>query len=584
MSEFRSDRGASLFMVALALLLLMGAAAIAIDLAAMRLDRSADQKVTDSAASAGALAALEGTGQDACVAALEYVAINSEGIGSIDTSGCGSMPLTCDPGNPQSVPVSTGRFDLTVWYPVDNPHDLMTSAQLGATAQPIDPDDGDACERVGVQMSAEHTSHFAQLIGFDSGTTTVHSVARAFDPGEDGPPLNLAVLDRTGCDALVATGAPGSGVFVEEIVDPDTGDIFPGVIVADSNGSAVTCSTAVIRMDGSNTAIQANGEPGCPDELPSGPGDGCGVIRVVADNPVPPCSTPACTAGGGNQPDPAPTKLDAPVTRAQIDYEYNCWPDYENPPATVLWASPALTGFDYQYIPGCTEGTASSIYDLIDFVGQAPSTPVGFQAWNGDLGLSCTIDSGDPDPPIPAGNIHVDCPHLILKRHAEFIGDVVFDGHVTVEGNSGHLDVRNSLGSPGWSFFRGGTLTKRGQASVTFDFTAVYMAQGSRVLMEAGTGSVIWRAPDSGEFDDLALWSDSTLVQRFAGQNFLRMVGVFFMPWAPAEYQGTSGQNQTQAQWVAHQLLTTGGAMLVVTPEFEFPFKVDATHRTTIIR
>ena len=56
------------------------------------------------------------------------------------------------------------------------------------------------------------------------------------------------------------------------------------------------------------------------------------------------------------------------------------------------------------------------------------------------------------------------------------------------------------------------------------------------------------------------------------------------MPWATAEYQGTSGQNQTDAQWVAHRLVATGGAALVVTPKFEFPFKVDTTPRTTLIR
>jgi hypothetical protein len=582
--RFRSDRGASMILVAMSLLLLLGASAIAVDLSAMRLDRSADQKVTDSAASAGALAVLEGTGQDGCVAALEYVAINAQEIGSVDTSDCATeFSSTCTPGEKMTVSAGS-RFQITVTYPVEHADPLMTSAQLGAPTQPLHPDDGEPCERVGVEMNATHTSLFAQLLGFDQGTTTVHSVARAFEPPPDGPPLNLAVLDRTGCDAIHVTGAPGSGVFVKAVVEPDSGDVFPGTIVADSNALSPLCSTAVINVEGSNVSLQADGPPGCPDELDTGPGDGCGSIQVVADNPTPPCSPPACTAGGGNQPDPAPAKRENPITRAQIDYEYNCWGDYENPPLSVQWASPPLVGIDQWYIEGCSTGTPAHIYNLINEVGPAPSTPSGFKTWTGDLGLDCTIETGDIGP--INEDVHVDCAHLVLKRHAQIIGNVVFDGHVTVEGSSGHLDIHNSLSTPGWAFFRGGTLTKKGRGILTFDYTTVYMAQGSKVLMEAtpGAGRITWRAPDSGRFDDLALWSDSSVTQRFAGQNQLTMVGVFFMPWATAEYQGSSGQNQTDAQWVAHRLLATGGAALVVTPKFEFPFKVDSVPRTTIIR
>ena len=106
-AKLRDDRGASLIMVAMSLMLLMGAAAIAIDLAALRLDRSADQKVTDSAASAGALAIYEtGSPQDACRTAMAYVAINSEEIGLPSPFDCDLLdfpfPQACDPGDVRS--------------------------------------------------------------------------------------------------------------------------------------------------------------------------------------------------------------------------------------------------------------------------------------------------------------------------------------------------------------------------------------------------------------------------------------------------------------------------------------------------
>jgi hypothetical protein len=44
------------------------------------------------------------------------------------------------------------------------------------------------------------------------------------------------------------------------------------------------------------------------------------------------------------------------------------------------------------------------------------------------------------------------------------------------------------------------------------------------------------------------------------------MEGVFFTPRAAADYSGTSGQNQTNAQWIAYRLLARGGGILVVRP------------------
>ncbi|MGH3649336.1 MAG: hypothetical protein ACRDU9_01405, partial [Acidimicrobiia bacterium] len=174
----RSENGASMALVAMSLLLLMGSAAVAIDLAAMRLDRSADQKVTDSAASAGALAALNGTSVDACEAALAYVGVNAQEIGTVDSSGCAGSFLapSCDPSlPPETHTVPVGRFSITVKYPVPDNDPWMTSGLLGGQSQSLVADDGDPCERVGVQMNATHDSLFAQLIGFDQGTTTVHT-------------------------------------------------------------------------------------------------------------------------------------------------------------------------------------------------------------------------------------------------------------------------------------------------------------------------------------------------------------------------------------------------------------------------
>lgn len=67
----RSEGGYTLIMVAASMFLILGGAAFAIDLSAVRLDRASDQRVTDTAAAAGAMAVASGTGIAGCETALD---------------------------------------------------------------------------------------------------------------------------------------------------------------------------------------------------------------------------------------------------------------------------------------------------------------------------------------------------------------------------------------------------------------------------------------------------------------------------------------------------------------------------------
>jgi hypothetical protein len=186
-------------------------------------------------------------------------------------------------------------------------------------------------------------------------------------------------------------------------------------------------------------------------------------------------------------------------------------------------------------------------------------------------------------PPV-TGDVWVDCADFIVEGDVTIIGDVIFQGNVHVK-SDGKLEILNTSADPGWAFFRGGRFKKDGQASLIIEQTAVYLSKLSWTEISGGnTGALRWIPPDNGNFKNLALWSDSPLTHFWSGQGVLEMVGVFFTPLATADYSGTSGQNQTDAQWIADKLVAHGQGKLTIQPLFDFPVKRDDTPRSTLIR
>ncbi len=599
--QFRSDRGASIFMLAISLFLLIGASALAVDIGSIWLDRSTDQKVTDAAAAVGILEAFQTNSQAACQSALTYVAVNTPDLDSVDTSGCATeFSGICDALTPRELEVSEGRYDITVVYPVqDTNDDLMTSRIISRPEQALidndgDPSyEGDPCERLGVKMASTRDSLFASVLGFGSGTTTVHTVAMRI-VGDDRPPLNLIVLDRTDCNAISVNG--GGQIVATPVVDYDDSDnpigLVPGLVIADSDGTGCSGTNGVINVSGAGSIIRADG-PECGNGQPTyeyggfTAQEGCGRIQVLAPNIPPPCTPPACSvSGGGNLPNPAPEPLGSPYTRQPADHVYNCYSDYTNPPPGTLWAADPLTTGNQQDIDPCDDWdpTASGgegndyIYNLIEEVTDTGKPdPVGWEYWNADLGHDC-----NPGASIPAinGNVVVDCSKLQLASGVSVTinGNVVFDSNVTVNGS---LVVNPPAADP-WVFFRGGTLSKGASATIEFNDAMVYMAKGSDIKLAGGAGRLSWTAPTTGNFAELALWSDSTKTQSWSGQADLDLRGVFFMPLATASYSGTGGQIQTDAQWLAWRLEVGGGGVLKVSPSVgALPARSD---RSTLIR
>jgi hypothetical protein len=598
------ERGYSLIMVAISLFLLLGAAAFAIDLSAIRLDRASGQRVTDAAAAAGALAVAEGNAVQGCQTALAYVALNTPQMSALSTAGCSSFNAACNPTFGSAYTQTSGRYTVTFVYPVPDGHALMSPGEIGSSNRAVDSKDGSSCDRVGVEMTSVANASFARVLGFNAAPTTVHTVAKASVAGGSGTPINLLVLDRFGCQGFKLSG--GGTVTVGAITNPVTGLLEAGMAAADSVGTTPACTQGtggVVSIEGSNAIFRADGPTGCANQSGTHAqgtltvGEGCGLIQTVALG-TPGCggggaNAPACTpgAGGANRPNPVATALAAPITRAPVDHRYNCRSDYTTVPAAVSWAQDALTVANEQNIPPCTNGWSPHIQNWITTIGQT-NTPTGYTRIS-----TCSLGSQS----YASGNYFVDCDTFSITGVVTFgtVGsttptNVVFKGHVSVSSNGSGLVINNSLATPGTAFFRGqgptaggskGTLTKGGGASITFNYTAVYMAKLTRVdLAGNGAGILTWVAPNSGSYDDLALWSDSALLQSWAGNAGLRMEGVFFTPLATGEYTGNGGLAQVNAQWIADKLWLGGNGSLVVSPQYGRSVQPPATPGTTLVR
>ena len=563
-TERTSERGATIVMVAFMLIALTAIAATVVDLAAARADRASNQIAADAAATAAADVLSDGGGNEACLAARGYL---EEATGeTISGLSCGSFPQDCTASTASVVATGTsGSMTFELVHPVPNTSALMSPGAIGATSQPIVSADGDPCDRFGVRIQEIHSAVFGHVVGTDQLTTSIHAVAMNGAGPDEGRIVNLLLLEREDCEVLSVSGGGGGkgGIIVGSFVDDETGEVHPGRISVDSDGSGSCNSKGVISTNGSNATVRADGEPGCADELPDALGAGCGRIEVVADGSGA-CGYPACTSTGVVA--PSPITSSSPLTRAAIDWVYNCKSSYPS---------------DLE-IQACPEAASRPAYidGLVTSVGSS-GLPIGFSSYSG-AGYPCTIKNNKVIV-VPPGNWIVDCDLKIGESLTFAGGNVVFDGDVDLSGQAtlrfntaatglfswvenSLFDIRDTSGESAFVYLRDGTLSKGSQSVLELNNVMMYVSASSSLDVGDGSGTVRWVAPTTGPFEDLVMWSESTDQHKFAGGSSFEMEGVFFAPHAEFVYAGNSNQVQVSAQFITKKLSTNGAGLLDIRP------------------
>lgn len=575
----RKDKGASLIMVAFAMTLLIGAVALVVDLGMLRADIRSDRLAADASSTAGVAQINPFKSPDyvdACETAWDYALLNLEYEGSVDTPHDCSAKFSgsCSPGVIRQTSGTAGPYTITISQPVPDGHDLMGS-------QAPDPDiDGSPCQRLAVTIQKSRPHTFARVLGFDSDTTTVNSVARVTTRPGEGEIVPLLLLEPLDCEAMYTSGQGKITVTYNDTTNT------PGIIVVDSNAS--TCGPSnpysIDSKGNQNGWIRAVPVPS--EDIPSA------ILSYALANIG--AADPSASYDPNDLDDdpevldndrlfPIPTPAFDRITRKPIDWRYNCKSGYADYPLDA--SNPTGPGIP---IPDCPFSTQAYI-DLhtSTYDGGSP-LPGTFKSWMGE-GYSCSPNN---ETISVSGNWHIDCP----PSGPNDIGLTVSGGSITIDGNvvmNGGLDLLNDARmtvnplkvnmSDVFVYVRDGIILKRAQSTLILNQTFVYLNDGA-VDIRAGSSTppatceedqtlvtgICWSAPQDGDFEDLALWSEANLAHQIGGQGGNNLTGTFFTPGAePFSLDGQGSQLQFRAQFITRRLEVKGQAVVEMTPDPE---------------
>lgn len=589
----KGDDGAYAILYGLLLMVVLGVAAIVVDLAAMREDRRSSRLASDSAVVAGArfLDPLTTVNpEQACIEALGYVDTNLGLDPALPTTPCSVFAgKTCETSALQATSTSEG-VTVTVTWPVmqDSPLLVNPDVQGDAGAQTVDEDvDGgaaDACQRLGVTVSQIHEQFLAGLFGASDTATTVSSVARAaIVPGGPQALAALNVLNQTTCNAVRTSG---QGFIQVNGVTDDDGEEFPGIISVESSGRDSGGNCPNNRRWVINAADNASGAYIRADK-PGVGGEGQGVILTYALNDSP-------TGNPDDAYDPAlvppntllrpkPSKLTFRTGDSPVRDIYDCTAPCDDYPESYvdLLVSKMQTGTPQPYP-----------YAETPYNGLAFTTLTATQA----PGFSCTIGPGS-SVLVPVGNWYVDCNTLTVRGTLAFAGGTVvtrggigvqgclavnvpITGSATcptvVSGDTSPVAVKGAI-----LYMRSGSFDKGANGHVLMPRTFVYMNSGELDFVGGPSGLVFWTNPlqsdvlcqtdlcEAQRFSKMTLWNETSNTQALGGQSALTVRGVVFVPKAKFSYAGESTQNQTNAQFWADTIEVGGHSGLVMAPDPE---------------
>lgn len=327
MTRRRDERGAYLILWALLLLGMLILVAIVIDLGHVRSTRRQAQRTADLAAVAAGQELSGGDVINACKAAVKYVKTNAS-LSVLPETCTTDFSVTCDPTKPEFMTTTAGGFVVTVQSPVlDSEIEDPAYQPDPLTGYRVLDTDGLPCERMRVTVQEQSPALFAGVVGVTDLTARANAVVRGFIGSNPKQNAGLVVLERVGCEAIVASGGLSS-VLVKGSIASD-GTPRPGIIQVDTKAVAPPCSNAggdppaKYAVHG-GTLSPSSDRPGAPSIEAEDAGGAPGRLDMYAltfDR----LTTHAAydVPGGGVRPGPTPGVI---ASRDVVDSVYNAPP------------------------------------------------------------------------------------------------------------------------------------------------------------------------------------------------------------------------------------------------------------------
>lgn len=243
------DRGFSMVLVAMLLLVLLMTTAVVVDISVIRVDRRTNKSAADFAASGGMSEIDLGPWQAVC-RSFEYLKVQDPKFASLGTptytngagttvAGCAGSTGPCTTSTASWARLTATSSNGNLQVEISSPYDPATDPDFATQEAAHVGDVGAPCEQVGVKITEARRPFFAGVLGATTGSSRIRSVARR-TPGGEQEPAALILLERRTCNVL-QTGGNDTRVIARAILDK------PGIIQIDSDGTEACNSQPMIN-------------------------------------------------------------------------------------------------------------------------------------------------------------------------------------------------------------------------------------------------------------------------------------------------------------------------------------------------
>jgi hypothetical protein len=590
-------------------------ASMVLDFGIIRLDRQELKSYADSAATSGIMAGDAGTGSiytyRAVCGALGYLKA-SHTLSGLPDDFCAPASLAANAGITCSdVTTTHARYDHTVTsrgaryrVVIQAPYVLDSDGWGEETMATRVGDQSTVagCDQLAVKVYESRAPGLGTLATSHDLSFGVRSASRALVAGDDALAPALILLERTACSALtVGSAGGGAGTFVAVRGSGST----PGSIHLDSNATGSDCGSGSNQQllqgkqaDGivAYGSVSPAGTPGVITSVASFNNVAAGIVSDAIANVY------GTTATSGTGAVKNPVQGREPVGRTPVDTRYRAAVRTAVAQAGSVWGS--SSGWT---VAGCNPSAAQLAVTTrlwIDCTGNSGITLSNKTIQASEIYFNGFIKNGVVAMP-NATRVYV--------SNATGSGGLINSSAVNLSNGAGFC-VRGSCGS---------TAADRCSSSATSGRARIFVRQGgidatggtlrlcnsTMVLLgsnttdgcvpsvdgpaptstpctgTAGTGRVNvagqtvfdWTAPNQyagsiptadhaaawGNFEDLAMWSESAGLYKFSGGGGMNTVGVYMVPnGSPVNVGGGSSQSLTNAQYIARTFSVSGGGTL----------------------